>query len=130
MSNRNSCRLRLMRISKVFFVVGILILSSILFVSNAIATNPPPIKYREGIHLNFNIRESDDPDYPLGSRWIALEGISGEAKGRSGFAIHGTKIPEEIGTAGSRGCIRLYNSDAILVYNLLTPGLSRVEVVD
>jgi len=71
-----------------------------------------------------------DPDYPLGSRWIALEGISGEAKDRTGFAIHGTKKPEEIGTAGSRGCIRLYNGDAILVYNLLTPGLSRVEIVD
>lgn len=71
-----------------------------------------------------------DPDYPLGSRWIALEGISGEAEGRTGFAIHGTKKPEEIGTAGSRGCIRLYNGDAILVYKLLTPGLSRVEVVD
>jgi hypothetical protein len=71
-----------------------------------------------------------DPDYPLGSRWIALEGISGEAKGRRGFAIHGTKKPEEIGTAGSRGCIRLYNGDAILIYNLLKPGLSRVEVVD
>lgn len=71
-----------------------------------------------------------DPDYPLGSRWIALEGISGDAKDRRGFAIHGTKKPEEIGTAGSRGCIRLYNGDAILVYKLLTPGLSRVEVVD
>jgi L,D-transpeptidase ErfK/SrfK len=71
-----------------------------------------------------------DPDYPLGSRWIALEGISGDAEGRRGFAIHGTKKPEEIGTAGSRGCIRLYNGDAILLYNLLTPGLSRVEVVD
>jgi lipoprotein-anchoring transpeptidase ErfK/SrfK len=71
-----------------------------------------------------------DPDYPLGSRWIALEGMSGEAEGRTGFAIHGTKKPEEIGTAGSRGCIRLYNGDAILVYSLLTPGLSRVEVLD
>lgn len=71
-----------------------------------------------------------DPDYPLGSRWIALEGLSGEAEGRTGFAIHGTKKPEEIGVAGSRGCIRLYNGDAILVYKLLTPGFSQVEVVD
>ena len=71
-----------------------------------------------------------DPDYPLGSRWIALEGVSGDAKDRRGFAIHGTKKPGEIGTAGSRGCVRLYNGDAILIYNLLTPGLSRVEVVD
>ncbi len=73
---------------------------------------------------------ASDPDYPLGSRWIALDGISGEAQDRTGFAIHGTKKPEEIGTAGSRGCIRLYNDDVVLVYKLLTPSLSQVEVVD
>ena len=72
----------------------------------------------------------EDPDYPLGSRWIALEGIKGEAVGRTGIAIHGTKEPEEIGTAGSRGCIRLHNGDAILLYNLLVPTFSQVEVVE
>jgi len=72
----------------------------------------------------------EDPDYPLGSRWIALEGLSGEAKNRTGFAIHGTKDPEQIGTAGSQGCIRMHNGDAILVYNMMYPGLSQVEVVD
>ncbi len=78
----------------------------------------------------YKTYRAGDPDYPLGSRWIALEGVSGEAEGRRGFAIHGTKKPEEIGTAGSRGCIRLYNGDVIRVYNMLTPGLSRVEVVE
>jgi hypothetical protein len=72
----------------------------------------------------------EDPDYPLGSRWIALEGLEGEAKNRTGFAIHGTKDPEQIGTAGSQGCIRMHNGDAILVYNMMYPGLSQVEVVD
>ena len=72
----------------------------------------------------------EDPDYPLGSRWIGLEGLEGEAKDRTGFAIHGTKEPEEIGTAGSRGCIRLHNGDAILLYNLLVPTFSQVEVVE
>jgi LysM repeat protein len=72
----------------------------------------------------------ESPDYPLGSRWIGLEGIDGQAKDRTGFAIHGTKDPNEIGTAGSQGCIRLHNGNAILVYNLLTPGLSKVEVVE
>ncbi|RPJ23223.1 MAG: LysM peptidoglycan-binding domain-containing protein, partial [Planctomycetaceae bacterium] len=57
---------------------------------------------------------SRDPDYPLGSRWIALDGLEGAAKDRTGFAIHGTKEPEQIGTAGSRGCIRMYNGDAVL----------------
>ena len=72
----------------------------------------------------------EDPDYPLGSRWIALEGLEGEAKNRTGFAIHGTKEPEQIGTAGSQGCIRMQNGEAILVYNMMYPGLSQVEVVD
>jgi len=72
----------------------------------------------------------ESPDYPLGSRWIGLEGVSGQAKDRTGFAIHGTKKPGEIGTAGSQGCIRLHNGDVIRVYNLLMPGFSQVEVVD
>jgi LysM repeat protein len=74
--------------------------------------------------------ESDDPDYPLGSRWIALEGVEGDAKGREGFAIHGTKVPEEVGAATSRGCIRMYNGEVILMYNALVPTFSKVEVVD
>lgn len=72
----------------------------------------------------------ESPDYPLGSRWIGLNGIKGQAKDRVGFAIHGTRKPEEIGTPGSQGCIRLHNGDAILVYNLLEQGLSQVEVVE
>jgi hypothetical protein len=72
----------------------------------------------------------EDPDYPLGSRWIALEGLKGEAKNRNGFAIHGTKEPEQIGSAGSQGCIRMHNGDAILVYNMMYPGISLVEVID
>ncbi|MBN2132686.1 MAG: L,D-transpeptidase family protein [Sedimentisphaerales bacterium] len=74
--------------------------------------------------------KASDPDYPLGSRWVALDGVDGDARGRTGFAIHGTKDPDQIGTAGSRGCIRMYNGDAILVYNLLVPLDSKVEVVD
>jgi len=74
--------------------------------------------------------EAEEPDYPLGSRWIGLEGIEGNAKDRTGFAIHGAKNPEEISIAGSQGCIRLHNDDAILVYDLLMPGLSQVIVVE
>jgi len=71
-----------------------------------------------------------DPDYPLGSRWIALDGIEGDAKGRTGFALHGTKDPETIGTQSSRGCIRLFNGDVIEVYDLMEPGQSGVIVMD
>jgi len=73
---------------------------------------------------------ADDPDYPLGSRWIGLEGLEGEAKGRTGFAIHGTKDPESIGTQSSKGCIRLYNGDVIEAFNLLFAGQSLVRVTD
>jgi Uncharacterized protein conserved in bacteria len=76
------------------------------------------------------VYKAEDPDYPLGSRWIALEGLEGAAKGRTGFAIHGTKDIATIGTSSSRGCIRLYNGNVILLYNLLMPGVSQVEVVD
>lgn len=76
------------------------------------------------------VYKATDPDYPLGSRWIALDGIEGNAKGRTGFAIHGTKEPEQIGTAGSRGCIRMFNGDAITIYNMLFPLYSKVEVVE
>jgi LysM repeat protein len=72
----------------------------------------------------------EDPDYPLGSRWIALEGIEGDAVGKKGFAIHGTNNPEQIGMQGSKGCIRLHNGDAVLVYDLMMPGQSLVDVVD
>ncbi len=71
-----------------------------------------------------------DPDYPLGTRWIGLEGVDGTARGRTGFAIHGTKDPDQIGTAGSRGCIRMYNDDVELMYNLLAPLYSQVDVAD
>jgi len=74
--------------------------------------------------------KAGDPDYPLGSRWVALEGIEGNAVGKTGIAFHGTKDPNLIGTADSRGCIRLDNGDAILVYNLLVPTFSQVEIVD
>jgi hypothetical protein len=76
------------------------------------------------------VYKADDPDYPLGTRWIALEGMEGAAVGRTGFAIHGTKEPEQIGTAGSRGCIRMFNGEVVLIYNLLVPVYSQVEVFD
>jgi len=72
--------------------------------------------------------ESEDPNYPLGSRWIALKGLKGEAKDRTGFAIHGTNVPDQIGTAGSRGCIRMHNGEAKLVYNLMCEGYSKIWV--
>lgn len=70
------------------------------------------------------------PEYPLGSRWIEIEGLEEANKQREGFAIHGTREPESIGTRSSMGCIRLFNGDAIEVYNLLVEQKSEVRIVD
>jgi lipoprotein-anchoring transpeptidase ErfK/SrfK len=86
---------------------------------------PPWSDPETGKLLNYG-----DPGYALGSRWIALEGIKGDAKDRTGFGIHGTVEPETIGTKSSKGCIRLHNGDVIKVYNLLSPVHSLVRVVD
>jgi len=58
------------------------------------------------------------------------DGGEGTAKGRTGFAIHGTNDPAEIGAAKSQGCVRMYNDDVVLIYNLLVSGRSLVEIVD
>lgn len=71
-----------------------------------------------------------DPDYPLGSRWIGLKGLEGDAKGRTGIAFHGMKDPDLMAGGGSRGCIRLSDGDALLVYNLMVPTYSKVQVLE
>ena len=74
--------------------------------------------------------QADDPDYPLGARWIGLKGIEGAAKDRTGFAVHGTKSEQQIGMPQSRGCIRLLNEDVILIYDLMMPGQSKIVITD
>ncbi|MBN2211947.1 MAG: L,D-transpeptidase family protein [Sedimentisphaerales bacterium] len=72
----------------------------------------------------------DDPDNPLGEHWIAMEGIEGDAVGRTGFGIHGTNKPDAIGKAASHGCIRLHNGQAEELYNMLLEGHSTVRVAE
>jgi len=72
----------------------------------------------------------DDLENPLGERWIALEGLDGQAVGKKGFGIHGTIKPEEIGKPASRGCIRLLNKDVEELYDMLLENKSRVTVVE
>ena len=57
-----------------------------------------------------NVIDANDPQNPLGERWIDIG---------DGFGIHGTIDPRSIGRAESRGCIRLLNSDVEIVYDLL-----------
>ena len=44
------------------------------------------------------------------------------AGGNGRVAIHGTSLPELIGTAVSNGCIRMYNRDIARVARIARPG--------
>jgi len=52
----------------------------------------------------------------LGTRWIGFK----EKENLSGFGIHGTTLPETIGTASSDGCIRMVNSEVEELYDFVT----------
>jgi lipoprotein-anchoring transpeptidase ErfK/SrfK len=54
------------------------------------------------------------PMNPLGVRALYL--------GSSAYRIHGTDAPWTIGTAASKGCIRLYNQDVLDLYPRVTVG--------
>jgi lipoprotein-anchoring transpeptidase ErfK/SrfK len=55
------------------------------------------------------------PENPLGTRWMGW-------KGSQGLAFHGTWEPETIGTAASKGCIRLSNRDVEELFEILPVG--------
>lgn len=74
--------------------------------------------------------DKDDPDIPIGERWIALQGTDPETELLDGYGIHGTNQPESIGMEKSMGCVRMLASDVELVYELLVGGKSTVRVVD
>jgi L,D-transpeptidase ErfK/SrfK len=57
--------------------------------------------------------DPDDPQNPLGPRWLDL--------GNS-YGIHGTIDPGSIGKAESRGCIRMRNEDVTEVFDMLNVG--------
>ena len=62
---------------------------------------------------NGKVISADDPNNPLGERWIDL----GDS-----YGIHGTIDPNSIGKAESRGCIRLRDPDIVEVYDFLVKG--------
>lgn len=72
---------------------------------------------------------ADDPNNPIGERWLGLEGI-GEYAALSAYGIHGTIDPDSIGQQRSMGCVRLGAADVELVYELLSENVSRVTIVD
>ena len=73
---------------------------------------------------------ADDPQNPLGERWIGLTGVSDEAVGQFRYGIHGTIEPDSIGKNVSLGCIRMYNEDVEALYSYLVEKHSSVTVKD
>lgn len=55
-----------------------------------------------------------NPGGPFGARWMGLN--------VDGIGIHGTNSPESIGKYVSHGCIRMYNSDVIELFNKVPIG--------
>lgn len=56
----------------------------------------------------------DDPNYPLGTRWMGLSNTR--------IGIHGTKDPQYIGEYVSSGCIRMYNKDIEELFKIVPFG--------
>jgi len=72
--------------------------------------------------------EPDNPDNPIGERWIGLEGVSEAVRDLRGYGLHGTIEPESIGRESSLGCIRLRADDVELIYQMLVEERSTVEI--
>ena len=56
------------------------------------------------------------PSNPLGRRWMGLSAGGGT------YGIHGNSSPSSIGTYASGGCIRMYNEDAVWLFDRVPIG--------
>jgi lipoprotein-anchoring transpeptidase ErfK/SrfK len=64
---------------------------------------------------------SGDPENVLGTRWMGFD--------LSGYGIHGTTLPETIGTQATAGCVRMLNSEVEELFDLL-PVNTEVTIVE
>ncbi len=56
------------------------------------------------------------PENILGTRWMGFK----DKPDLYGYGIHGTTLPDSIGTASSNGCVRMLNSDVEELYDFVT----------
>ena len=73
-----------------------------------------PIWYNEGKAIPFGSKEN-----VLGTRWMALQPTGDTNQHLSGYGIHGTWLPETIGTKSSNGCIRMKNEDVNELFSIV-----------
>ena len=85
---------------------------------------PPNSPIRGPVHYG-------DPDYAFGAKglWIAMEGIDEGTASLTNYGIHSTNDPATVGIASSLGCIRLKDGDIDLVFSLLYPVHSLIQVL-
>lgn len=63
----------------------------------------------------------DSPENILGTRWLGLDA--------TGYGIHGTTEPEQLGKQVTQGCVRMANSDVEELYTIVPAG-TEVIIVD
>ncbi|HTY88228.1 MAG TPA: L,D-transpeptidase [Candidatus Acidoferrum sp.] len=74
----------------------------------------------EAQELKMKLILQPGPNNPVGVAWIGLD--------KTGYGIHGTPSPEQVGRTESHGCFRLANWDAEYLSKLVWTGMP-VEVV-
>lgn len=77
------------------------------------AWSPPDEVKRDNPRLP-NVIPGGSPHNPMGLRALTLNG--GE------YAIHGTNMPNSVGTYASYGCIRMYNGDIVDLFDRVRVG--------
>ena len=70
----------------------------------------------------------DNPDNPIGEYWMALKGANEQTESLTGYGIHGTIDPSSIGREASMGCVRMSDDDIALLFDMLSPGQSTVQI--
>ncbi|HVU17069.1 MAG TPA: L,D-transpeptidase [Candidatus Didemnitutus sp.] len=90
-------------------------------IPNPVYTWDPELfpEYPESKELTHKLILPAGPNNPVGLAWIGLD--------RTGYGIHGTPEPENVGRTESHGCFRLANWDALVMLQLCRVGLP-VEV--
>lgn len=87
--------------------------------------NPPWTNPRTGEYYS-----ADNPENPIGERWIGLRGVDEQTKLMSGYGLHGTIEPETIGSDASMGCVRMMPGSVEVLFEMLVEGESRVRIVE
>ncbi|MGA3143753.1 MAG: L,D-transpeptidase [Verrucomicrobiota bacterium] len=69
----------------------------------------------EAQQLKTKLKLPPGPNNPVGVAWIGLD--------KTGYGIHGTPVPEQVGRTESHGCFRLANWDAEYLSKLVWVGM-------